>query len=346
LPHFADGQKMLSLDEEDYIQRNAYVPEHVVGLMTYLSGGEPFLIDDHFCCRKEDWIIVVGYPLNRDYQEATLVSVLEKVKKRFGSTTMWVIAPRLPPTYEKQWRERENDRYFTLDIKTDKVPRDLRRTLNKARNLVRIERSRITGGAHRRISQEFIERATPHPRIKELLFKSLDYVGHSEKALVLNAWEEHNELSAFYVIDLNAQAFSTYVIGCHSKKNYAPGASDLLLLETIQISAEMNKAYIHLGLGVNEGVRRFKEKWGGKPTLPYEMAGITFKRRSFFDHLGSFPFLWAIGQTTDAFQEEQGKRIQDDLERGKRRQEILSRRYGPFFPLQLQGLSRYLSSAG
>jgi hypothetical protein len=280
---------MLTPDEEDFIQKNAYVPEHVVGLMTYLSGGEPFLMDDHFCCLKEDWIIVVGYPLNRDYQEATLASVLERVKKRFRSTTLWVIAPRLPLTYEQECMERESDHYFTVDIKTQKVPSDLRRTLNKARNLVRIERSRTTGAPHRELSQEFIERAKPHPRIKELLFKSLGYVGHSEKALVLNAWDKHDELSAFYVIDLSAQAFSTYVIGCHSKKNYAPGASDLLLFETIQISAEMNKAYIHLGLGVNEGVRRFKEKWGGKPTIPYEMAGITLKRRSFLDLLVSFP---------------------------------------------------------
>ena len=281
---------MLTPDEEDYILQNAYVPEHLLGLMTYLSGGEPFLMDGHFCCRKEDWIIVVGYPLNRDCQEATLISVLEKAKQKFGPTTMWVIAPRLPLTYEQECRERESDYYFTLDIKADRVPSDLRSTLNKARNLVRIERSRTTGAPHRELSQEFIERAKPHPRIKELLFKSLDYVGHSEKALVLNAWDKHDELSAFYVIDLSAQAFSTYVIGCHSKKNYAPGASDLLLFETIQISAEMNKAYIHLGLGVNEGVRRFKEKWGGKPTIPYEMAGVTLKGRSLLDLLVSFPF--------------------------------------------------------
>jgi hypothetical protein len=258
--------------------------------MTYLSGGEPFLIDDHFCCRKEDWIIVVGYPLNRDYQEATLISVLEKVKKRLGPGSLWVIAPKLPLTYAQECQERESDHYFTLEVNAENAMPHLKGQLLRARNLVRIERSRITGGAHRRLSQEFIERAKPHPRIKELLFKSLDYVGHSEKALVLNAWDKHNELSAFYVIDLSAQAFSTYVIGCHSKKNYAPGASDLLLFESIQISAEMNKAYIHLGLGVNEGVRRFKDKWGGKPTLPYEMAGIALKRRSFLDLLVSFPF--------------------------------------------------------
>jgi hypothetical protein len=281
---------MLTPDEEDFIQKNAYIPEHVVGLMTYLSGGEPLLIDHHFCCRKEGWIIVVGYPLDRDYQEATLVSVVEKVKKKFRPLNLWVIAPSLPLTYEQECRERESDHYFTMDIKPDKLPRDLRRTLNKARNLIRIERARTTGVPHRKLSQEFIERANPHPRIKALLSRSLAYVGQSEESLVLNAWDGHNELSAFYVIDLSAQAFCTYVIGCHSKKNYAPGASDLLLCETIQISAEMKKAYIHLGLGVNEGVRRFKKKWGGTPTLPYEMAGMTFEKHSFLDLLVSFPF--------------------------------------------------------
>jgi hypothetical protein len=36
------------------------------------------------------------------------------------------------------------------------------------------------------------------------------------------------------------------------------------------MARESGKAYVQLGLGVNPGIRRFKEKWGGKPTLPYE----------------------------------------------------------------------------
>ena len=39
---------MLTPEQETYILTNAYVPEHIVGLMTSLSGGEPFLIDDYF----------------------------------------------------------------------------------------------------------------------------------------------------------------------------------------------------------------------------------------------------------------------------------------------------------
>ncbi len=85
------------------------------------------------------------------------------------------------------------------------------------------------------------------------------------------------------MVDLAPQNFSTYVIGCHSKKNYVPGASDLLLFETIKISKEYDKNYIHLGLGVNKGIRQFKKKWGGKPTLQYEMCEIVVKKPSVLD---------------------------------------------------------------
>ena len=279
---------MLTPAEEHFILANAYVPEHIVGLMTYLSGGEPFLIDSYFCCQKDDWVIVVGYPLDREFLEAELESALEKMKKRFGFTAMWLIAPKLPDSYEKQCQERESDHYYTLSAKPGNVKSALRRTLNKARDLLAVEQSQQTGKAHQEISQEFIERTKPHARIRELVLKSLDYVPRSQKAFVLNAWNKENKLSAFYVMDMSAERFSTYVIGCHSKKHYVPGASDLLLHEALTISAEMNKEYVHLGLGVNEGIRRFKVKWGGKPVIPYEMGGMAPKRSLFLDLLTRF----------------------------------------------------------
>jgi hypothetical protein len=42
---------MLTPEQEKYILSHAYVPEHTVGLMTSLSGGEGFLLDDYFFCR-------------------------------------------------------------------------------------------------------------------------------------------------------------------------------------------------------------------------------------------------------------------------------------------------------
>jgi hypothetical protein len=46
------------------------------------------------------------------------------------------------------------------------------------------------------------------------------------------------------------------------------------------MSLEFNKDYIHLGLGVNAGIRRFKEKWGGLPSRRYEMCELAFQKPS------------------------------------------------------------------
>ena len=65
------------------------------------------------------------------------------------------------------------------------------------------------------------------------------------------------------------------------------GASDLLLFELINLSRESDKLYIHLGLGINAGIRRFKEKWGGVSMCRYEMGELELKKPSLFEMLMS-----------------------------------------------------------
>jgi hypothetical protein len=95
-------------------------------------------------------------------------------------------------------------------------------------------------------------------------------VSYSKTSFVLNARDKQKKLSAYYVIELGAEEFATYVVGCFSRENYVAHASDLLFYEMTNLAKEYYKAYIHLGLGVNAGIRRFKEKWGGFPFLKYE----------------------------------------------------------------------------
>ena len=134
------------------------------------------------------------------------------------------------------------------------------------------------GDAHRELIKEFLNRAKPPQRIENLFSSMPEYVAAAPSARVINAWFAKGVLSAFYVIDLAAADFANYIIGCYSRQNYVRGASDLLVDELIKMSAENGKAYIHMGLGVNDGVRRFKEKWGARPTRPYEMCELVFKK--------------------------------------------------------------------
>lgn len=52
----------------------------------------------------------------------------------------------------------------------------------------------------------------------------------------------------------------------------------------INLAREYGKGYINLGLGVNEGIRRFKEKWGGIPFLRYEFYELSLSK----DYSGRF----------------------------------------------------------
>jgi hypothetical protein len=279
---------MISAEEEKQILSRAYVPEHIVRLMTLVSGGEPFLIDRYFCCRKGDLVIVVGYPLERDFQVHDFERVLNRIIQAFRPLNVSLVAPDLPLSFRNTCTERNTDYYYTLDLGAASIPPAARRAVKKAVHGVVVERARNLDQDHYDLAHEFVDRVNLPGRIKELLFRMWDYVGGSDDALVLNARYPGKKLAAFYVVDLSAKDFSTYVIGCHSKKNYVSGASDLLFLEMIKVSTELNKAYIHLGLGVNEGIRRFKEKWGGVPSLKYEMCELTIRKPSLLDAIISY----------------------------------------------------------
>lgn len=73
---------MLTPEEENDILTHAYIPEHIVGLMTNLSGGEPFLFDDYFVCRNKDWTILIGYAFEQEFVLKNFEHVIEKTKKQ------------------------------------------------------------------------------------------------------------------------------------------------------------------------------------------------------------------------------------------------------------------------
>ena len=280
---------MLTSQQQQYILDRANVPEHTVSLITYLSGGEPFLIDDFFVCRTKDWVILVGYPFEYEFDAAGFERVVNRIIKQFDPETLSLIAPELPSVIANNCLEIESDHYYTLEVKKPVLGSVVRRNLKKARQALRVERASAMGDPHRVLMDEFIRRVHPHTRVINMMSKLPGYLQKCKSALVLNAWDNRNCLTAFYVIDLAAIKFSNYIIGCYSRKNYVLGASDLLLDELLQLSAEFKKRYIHLGLGVNDGIRRFKTKWGAKPDRQYKMCELRLRKPSFIKTILSLP---------------------------------------------------------
>lgn len=263
---------MISPVDEECVLTRAYVPEHIVSLMGSLSKGEPFLVEDHLIFAKDNWLILVGYPLDGIFSQERCERVLKQTVETFRPEYLWFIGSEIPPSLVDTCKERQTDQYYRFAIGETKVKASLQRMVEKASNELRVERATAISKDHQKLIAEALKREKLPPRINELYRAVPDYVAHSPSVCVLNALDKKGRLCAFYIVELAAKKFSTYLIGTHSKKYYVPHASDLLFFEMINLTADHGKNTINLGLGVNEGIRRFKEKWGGVPYLNYEFC--------------------------------------------------------------------------
>jgi hypothetical protein len=260
---------VITAAEETFIVKEAYIPEHLPSLMVGISQSDPCFLDPFICFAKKDWLIFIGYPLGEPFAPSSLTLALKKAIQKFHPLSVWFIAPEIPATFAQSGGRQEKDEYYRLDLTGTEPSKGLQRQVRQAARELDFERSRHWTSNHQELTEEFLNREKLSPQVRELFLRMPGYLSYSPSAVLLNAWDRRRNLSSFYVLELGAQNFSTYVVGCFSKNHYVAHASDLLFSEMIHLSREHHKTYIHLGLGVNEGIRRFKMKWGGIPILPY-----------------------------------------------------------------------------
>jgi len=259
----------LNSSEIDAVLRKAAVPEHSVLFMRAMSGGEPFLVGPYLFFAAEDWLIAVGYPLSCEPGTAGFDQALTQAVRRCRARKCWAIAPILPDRLKGCCEEKDN--YYVLSPDA-KVPQRLERLTDKALGLLRVEEGKTFTAAHRRLWAEFVGRVALPPDVRELFARTDAVVQKTPGLVLLSAWNPHGHLAACLLLDTAPHAFISYLIGAHSRTHYTPYASDLLFREMIRMARRQGKEFIHLGLGVNEGIRRFKTKWGGTPALTYEKA--------------------------------------------------------------------------
>jgi uncharacterized protein YbaP (TraB family) len=259
----------LNPSDLDAVLKKATVPEHSALFMQAMSGGKPFLIGTYLFLAAEDWLLAVGYPLSGEYSATGFDQALAEAVRRSRARDCWAIGPSLPDRL-KAYR-RDQDDYYVLSADA-KVPHRLERLAERAAAVLRVEEGNTFTAAHRRLWAEFVGRVALPSNVRELFAKTEAVLQKAPGLVLLNAWDTHGQLAACLLLETAPRAFLTYLIGAHSRTHYTPYASDLLFREMIRMARRQGKEFLHLGLGVNEGIRRFKTKWGGAPALPYEMA--------------------------------------------------------------------------
>lgn len=246
------------------------VPEHSVAFMRAMSGGKAFYRDDFLFLAGNDWLIAVGYPLRGEYDPDRFSRAVANVAAAGKAEDCWAIAPELPPDIAPY--RTETDCYYILDAAAP-IPKHLVNPVRKAAATLRIDETTSFTAAHRKLWAEFLRRKELKPQVRELFARTPLVLAAPETDIrLLNAWDRDENLAACLVMDYAPEEFSAYIIGAHSRAAYTPHAGDALFAAMLESARNEGKRYIHLGLGVNEGITRFKKKWGGVPALPYQAA--------------------------------------------------------------------------
>jgi hypothetical protein len=247
----------------------ASVPEHSVDFMEAMSGGEAFLEGPYLFIAVGESLLCIGYPFEGDYAAADFDGALRSAAKKIGAGRCWAICPRLPERLAPH--RRVQDTYYVLAADA-RVNGRLDRVAARAAAGLRVDQAARFTDAHRRLWAEFTSRTLLPEAVRNLFEGTERVVGRSTGLTLLNAWDPQGRLAACMLLDLAPRRFASYLIGARALGDAVPHASDLLMREMIRLARDAGKDYLHLGLGVNEGIRRFKTKWGARPTLPYELA--------------------------------------------------------------------------
>ena len=255
---------MLDSSEIAHIYRHAYIPEHLPHYTEAIASTEAHLLGEFVCYTRARHLIFVAYPLadgdddrHRTYESACT---------RFQPSTVTVIAPDIPPDIDPDGSA-ERDAYYKVDLPLTEIDPDVGYMLRRAAREIEI----CTGSfqkEHRRVIKEFLKGHDVTPNHKELFTRLPAYLARAPRSFLLEA-RKKERLVAFSVVDLSAAEYAFYLFNFRSSNVHVPGASDLLLHEMIKLSEKAEKRFLNLGLGLHEGVRRFKQKWGGVPFLPY-----------------------------------------------------------------------------
>lgn len=258
---------MLNHAERNFIYQHAYLPEHLPDYVHSISGDEPFLHEYHLCYYGKGHLTFIGYPLESPNHNTA--DAYASACKRFQPASSAIVAPRI--TQSEYGKDVEcQDSYYRLDLPIHDVRSEVTYMIRRAARELRVQQATFTR-EHRRLVDGYLSLDRISTGHKAIFKRIPGYLKRSATARLLEA-RKGSELVAFNVVDLGSAKYGFHLFNFRSFKINVPGASDLLFHAMALLVYAEGRSRLNLGLGIHSGVRRFKEKWGGVPFMPYATA--------------------------------------------------------------------------
>jgi len=275
---------MIDQKEAEHIYHHTYVPEHLVGYVTSVSGAEPHVFQQFLCYTRNNILIFVGYPLGESFDQKRMESSLGLAIKSLKPGIISLIAPTTTTRRERIF-QKGSDLYYRLELDAFSVSPGVHNMVRRAARELSIETGQGWSEEHNSLIGEFLASHQVSEETRHIFGKIPDYLATSDTAVLLSARDHEEKLVAFDVADSGSKDYSFYMFNFASRKHYVPGASDLLLSEIIAIARSERKRFINMGLAIHKGIAFFKKKWGGLPFLNHEFALYETSRKNVIESL-------------------------------------------------------------
>jgi hypothetical protein len=272
---------MISAAEAHFIWEHGYVPEHVPGYVTAVSGADPFLCGPYLCYMKRDHLIFVGYHLPGSEESGDMAGEVEKATRTYKPNHLAVLGESSAIVPLQVLRD-EADCYYRIDFSRWRLPQKVRNMISRAGRELSIEEGKALGPEHLDLIAAFARTHQIDPQTESLYASIPHYLASAPAALAFTARERGGGIVAFDVAEFGTRDYAFYMFNFRRREQHVPGASDLLLYEIMEKARTQGKQFLNMGLGISDGVSFFKRKWGAEPFLSYRYRLYALHRPTLF----------------------------------------------------------------
>jgi hypothetical protein len=246
----------------------AVVPEQVVGYVSAVAGSKPRMFGACVGYPSDAAIVLVGYPLHDPLDGTAMAAAVDQALRTPGLERITVIGPARPPQAPAK-SETARDHYYALPLPEPAAGQKLKNLLRRAGRDVRLAAGRRFEDDHAALVQRYLDERSLAAGTRQIFRRLASYVEASAGSLIVSARRTDGRLAAFAVGEF-ASLSTAFFMFCFRDPHLAPpGSADLALSGLLQAARQRGQARMNLGLGVSDGIRFFKRKWGAEPFLPY-----------------------------------------------------------------------------
>ncbi len=270
------GSYISSLCPLSHVTLQAFTPDQMLPYVQAVSAVHSHVFHDVLVHTQGAHAIVVGYTLHKPWWQQKnisqhLESTLHKLCAQQDLEHITVLATHRPVMAPPHALCHEDTYYFLpLPLNTQAAANALqmsRRALPHI-HIVQSHGEQAWTGAHQELMLSYLQK--PHiSKEMGLIFQRLgNYCRAVPELRLFSAYDKSNQkLLGMALGDFSSLQTAFYMFAFRHA-NAIPGVSEALLLALVHEAEQRGYASCNLGLGIHDGIRFFKEKWGAQAALP------------------------------------------------------------------------------